>query len=211
MIYRAITKLISSCSSTVLRLNLIRMESQYIWTPPTFDISRQPTLAHEAHLPSDPHFQENFARSAKWCAFRTYLRLVNPSHKGARTVRSLLHTVRTAVCNISISEFCPTNSQTDVRNLRTDGPSPQDFLNVTLPQSGPLNIVYSERYYVSYYFCPQLSPHLTLLRRVYFREQHPFLISFGIHAPRLATRRLSALSHLSASHLSNCLTPQMGG
>lgn len=43
------------------------MESQYIWKPPTFDTSRQPTLAHESRLPSDPHFQENFARSAKWC------------------------------------------------------------------------------------------------------------------------------------------------
>ncbi|KAF8483678.1 WD40 repeat-like protein [Russula ochroleuca] len=43
------------------------MESQYIWKPPTFDTSRQPTLVREAHLPSDPDLHENFARSAKWC------------------------------------------------------------------------------------------------------------------------------------------------
>lgn len=27
-------------------------------------------LVREAHLPSDPHLHENFARSAKWCAFK---------------------------------------------------------------------------------------------------------------------------------------------
>jgi len=49
------------------------MESQCtIWEPPTFDTSVQPSLAHEANLLSDPNFQENFARSAKWCVQLKY-------------------------------------------------------------------------------------------------------------------------------------------
>jgi hypothetical protein len=46
------------------------MESQHAWQPPIFDVSRPPSLAHEAHLPPDPHFPQNFARSAKWCVRR---------------------------------------------------------------------------------------------------------------------------------------------
>jgi telomerase Cajal body protein 1 len=36
------------------------------WTPPTFDISKQPTLVRKGHLLPDQQFPENFARSAKW-------------------------------------------------------------------------------------------------------------------------------------------------
>jgi len=61
------------------------------------------------------------------------------------------------------------------------------------------------------YLCAQHSPHSTLLRQEYSREWPPFLISSGIHALRPATRRRSASSHLSASRLSSCLMPQMGG
>ena len=67
------------------------MESQYIWEPPTFDTSRQPPLVHEAHLPPDPHFPENFARSAKWCAqkreipFSGYFFLLTPLPHGLAT------------------------------------------------------------------------------------------------------------------------------
>ncbi|KAH9975579.1 WD40-repeat-containing domain protein [Lactifluus volemus] len=39
----------------------------YSWTPPTFDISKQPTLVHKGHLLPDQQFPENFARSVKWC------------------------------------------------------------------------------------------------------------------------------------------------
>jgi hypothetical protein len=87
------------------------MESQFIWKPPAFDTSGEPTLLHEAHLTSDHHFEENFARSVKWCAFNNTLfhpLLLNPSRKGAQTVLSLLHTVRIAVCNISTCAFAPT-------------------------------------------------------------------------------------------------------
>ncbi|KAN0125744.1 WD40 repeat-like protein [Russula decolorans] len=75
------------------------MESQYIWKPPTFDISKQPTLAHDAHLPSDPHFQENFARSAKWCPDGSL---------------ALAHCENRSLQYLDL---------------------PQDFLNVSLPQS----------------------------------------------------------------------------
>jgi hypothetical protein len=61
------------------------------------------------------------------------------------------------------------------------------------------------------YLCAQHLSRPTLPRQEYSRERPPFLISLGIHALRPATRRRSASSHLSASRLSSCSTPQMGG
>ncbi|KAF8271027.1 WD40 repeat-like protein [Lactarius quietus] len=43
------------------------MSEQIVWQPPVFRLSGQPTLLHKACLHPDPHFTENFARSAKWC------------------------------------------------------------------------------------------------------------------------------------------------
>ncbi|KAI0262220.1 quinon protein alcohol dehydrogenase-like superfamily [Gloeopeniophorella convolvens] len=43
------------------------MAEEYIWTPPAFNVSKDPTLIHTTHLLPDPDFPENFARSAKWC------------------------------------------------------------------------------------------------------------------------------------------------
>jgi hypothetical protein len=104
------------------QLDWMQSESQYIWEPPTFDITEQPSLAHEAHLLPDPHFQENFARSAKWCVcdeesfffFASLLFIDAPDsrladdhshgHQGVQTVHSLWHTVRIALCNILTCE-----------------------------------------------------------------------------------------------------------
>jgi hypothetical protein len=103
----------------VLKLvGLVRMESQYIWKPPTFDTSRQPTLVREAHLPSDPDLHENFARSAKWCPDGSL---------------ALAHCENRSLQYLDL---------------------PQDLLNATLPQSGPLHIVYFESGYMSYCLCP---------------------------------------------------------
>ncbi|TFY71608.1 hypothetical protein EVG20_g1403 [Dentipellis fragilis] len=37
------------------------------WTPPTYDVSKPPALAHTASLSPDDKFPHNFARTVKWC------------------------------------------------------------------------------------------------------------------------------------------------
>ena len=136
------------------------MESQCtIWEPPTFDTSVQPSLAHEANLLSDPNFQENFARSAKWYVqlkYRLFEAIFSlmprnsrihglPDHwhgnEGAQMVLSLSHTARIAVCNISTCGFlfplCVLGSQNLIGITR--GASPQDIGNEVQPRSGQPN------------------------------------------------------------------------
>jgi hypothetical protein len=137
------------------------MESQCIWEPPTFDTSRQPSLAHEANLLLDPNFQENFARSAKWCVqlkyplFEAFFSIDAPDsrihgladywhgNEGAQMVLSLSPTVRIAVCNISTCGFlcplCLLGSQKLIGGITTRGASPQDVGNEALPRSGQPN------------------------------------------------------------------------
>ena len=138
------------------------MESQCIWEPPTFDTSRQPSLAHEANLLLDPNFQENFARSAKWCVqlkyhlFEAFFFSLMPrihairglvdhwhGNEGARMVLSHSPTVRIAVCNISTCGFlfplCLLGSQKLIGGITARGASPQDVGNEALPLSGQPN------------------------------------------------------------------------
>jgi hypothetical protein len=135
------------------------MESQCIWEPPTFDTSRQPSLAHEANVLLDPNFQENFARSAKWCVqskyhlFRIFFSFslmprihgftASPDHwygnEGAQMVLSLSHIVRIAVCNISTRGPFFSHRVFGSRKLIggiTRCASPQDIGNEALPRPG---------------------------------------------------------------------------
>lgn len=42
-------------------------ENQYVWIPPSYNTSHGPSLSTTASLAPDSEFEQNFARSAKWC------------------------------------------------------------------------------------------------------------------------------------------------